>query len=134
MSIPGLIIALILSLIALAIVARPLLLPRRREPEQAERRRHQGLRLETYYLRLLSNIRDLDEDFATGKISDNDYRAEREIWVGRGIRLLRALDELERDLSSSADADDAERIDRAIDEAVAAYRAALRPPAEEDQP
>lgn len=128
MSIPGLMIALLLSLVALAIVARPLLRPERR-PES--RRPHQRERLEQYYQRLLTNIRDLDEDFATGKISGADYRAEREVWMGRGIRLLRVMDELERDASPSVD--DAERIDRAIAEALADYRAAQRPKPEEDQ-
>lgn len=133
MSIPGLAVALLLCLVALAIVARPLLRSARPERRTESRRPHQRERLEQYYRRLLTNIRDLDEDFATGKISDSDYQAEREVWMERGIRLLRVMDELEREASPPAEADDAERIDRAIDEALAEYRAALRPKPEEDQ-
>ncbi len=129
MSIPGLAVALLLALAALAIVARPLLRPARRERSAGAERRGQRERVQSYYERALTNIRDLDEDFTTGKMDEADYRAEREVWAGRGIRLLRALDELE---SANVDADDAERIDRAIDEAMAAYRETLRPESEED--
>ena len=136
MSVPGLLIALVLSMIALAIVARPLLLPARCERMAESSRRHQRDRVETYYERVLTNIRDLDEDFATGKISGADHRAEREVWVLRGIRLLRVSDQLGRD--ENPDGDAAARIDRAIEEAVAAYREQLRPardqPAEGDAP
>ena len=78
----------------------------------------------------LTNIRDLDEDFSTGKINEEDYRTEREVWARRGIRLLRALDQLE------GAEDDAEGIERAIEEAVAEYRESRpgppREPAEEE--
>ena len=126
MSIAGLLIALILSLIALAIVARPLLGPACRGRAAESGLRHQRERVVTYYERVLTNIRDLDEDFATGKINEEDYRTEREVWARRGIRLLRVLDQLERERTLAADEDDAERIDRAIEEAVAAYRAGFR--------
>ncbi len=137
MSIAGLLIALVLSLAALAIVARPLLRPARRERAAAENLRLQRDRLAAYYERVLTNIRDLDEDMATGKINQGDYKAEREAWVGRGIRLLRAQDQLEREGSLGVGGDDAARIDQAIEEAVAAYRAeslsAQPKPAERDR-
>lgn len=136
MSIAGLLIALAMSLAALAIVARPLLRPARGERASAENLRLQRDQLDLYYERVLTNIRDLDEDMATGKMNRSDYESEREAWVGRGIRLLRAQDQLEREGSLSEDGDDAARIDRAIEEAVAAYRAELQSaqpkPAEED--
>ena len=127
MSIPGLFIALLLSLIALAIVARPLLGPARRRRSAGSSLRLESERVQTYYERVLTNIRDLDEDFATGKINEDDYQAEREVWAQRGIRLLRVQDQMAREGSSAAAGADAERIDRAIEEAVAAYRAALHP-------
>ena len=122
MSIAGLLIALVLSLAALAIVARPLLRPARREHGDAQSLRLQRDRLSVFYERVLTNIRDLDEDMATGKINRGDYEAERETWVGRGIRLLRAQDQLERDGSLLVGVDEPDRVDRAIEEAVAAYR------------
>ncbi len=124
MSIPGLFIALLLSLIALAIVVRPLLGAARQRHSAGSSLRRESERVQTYYERVLTNIRDLDEDFATGKINEDDYRAEREVWAQRGIRLLRVQDQLEREDGSPAAGEGEERIDRAIEEAVAAYRAA----------
>lgn len=133
MSLPGLLIALVLSLIALAITLRPLLRPARRELAAKSSWRHQRDRVATYYERVLTNIRDLDEDFATDKISEGDYRVERDVWAQRGIQLLRVQDQLEHEVDSLDDA----KIDRAIEEAVAAYRDATRPtpgePAERDR-
>ncbi|MCY4064448.1 MAG: hypothetical protein OXG53_18930 [Chloroflexi bacterium] len=127
MSIPGLLLALVLSLIALAIVAHPLLGAARQRRRSGSSLGLESERVKTYYERVLSNIRDLDEDFATGKISEDDYHAEREVWAQRGIRLLRVQDQLEREGSSPMAGADPERLDRALEEAVAAYRAALQP-------
>ena len=125
MSWPGLFIALALSLIALAIVARPLLRPAGRERMAESGRRRQVERVESYYERVLTNIGDLDEDYSTGKVNEEEYRREREIWALRGIRLLRALDQLT--------GEDDDGLERAIDEAVAAYRESrLERPAEEE--
>ena len=123
MSIPGLLISLVLSLIALAIVARPLLRPARRERAAASTQREQRDRIETYYERVLTNIRDLDEDFVTGKINEGDYRIEREVWAERGIQLLRVKDQL---ANEQVWHEDEERIDRAIEAAVAVYRERLQ--------
>ena len=70
----------------------------------------------------MTNIRDLDEDFSTGKISAEDHQEEREIWARRGIQLLRAQDESDKERSQDAATPDAERIDKAIEGAVAGYR------------
>lgn len=92
MSLAGLLAALLLTVLALIIVAYPLL--RRQASTSA---RHSSPRdLETSYRRVLINIRDLDEDFATGKLDARSYRDERETWVGRGIELLRQIDERTR--------------------------------------
>ena len=46
----------------------------------------------TLYERVLNNLRDLDEDFSTGKIQQQDYEQERETWMQRGVQILKALD------------------------------------------
>ncbi len=123
MSIAGLLISLLLAAIATAIVARPLLQRSRHDGQQREAgRQHQREQLRTYYERVLTNIRDLDEDFATGKLSAADHQEEREVWLGRGIILLRALDELDKEQSLVSGANETESIDRAIEAAVSAYR------------
>ena len=117
MSIAGLLISMLLAVIAVAIVARPFMLSRGGAQGDAglQQQREQ---LRTAYERALTNIRDLDEDCATGKISEDDRQPEREFWVRRGVQLLRDLDEIDR----TSNALDADRVDRAIEAAVAARR------------
>jgi hypothetical protein len=50
-------------------------------------------RLLGLYERVLTTIRDLDEDYSTGKMPEESYRQEREIWSQRGVEVLQALDE-----------------------------------------
>lgn len=120
MSIVGLIITLALVLIAIVVVARPFLRLAPGRPEADASRQLQRERVESYYERVLTNIRDLDEDFQTGKIAETDYREDREVWVYRGMRLLRVADSLDGEQGlGAADADD---IDRAIEAAVRAVR------------
>lgn len=122
MSIAGLLISLLLAAIAIAIVARPLLRSRRGGQQENASRQQQREQLRTYYERVLTNIRDLDEDFSTGKLSGADHQQEREVWLQRGIILLRALDELDKEQRPPSSASEADSIDRAIEAAVAAYR------------
>ncbi len=89
MSLAGLLGALLLTGLALIIVAYPLL----RQPESTGALRSSQRNLDTNYQRVLINIRDLDEDFATGKLDAHSYHDEREAWARRGIELLRQIDE-----------------------------------------
>ena len=88
MSIAGLAIALLLTLLTLAIVAYPLL----RAPSTATAQ-NLSRDLDAQYERVLVNIRDLDEDHATGKLDSADYHSEREVQLQRGIELLRRRDQ-----------------------------------------
>ena len=117
MSIPGLLISLLLALIALAIVARPFFSAAR--GGNGADTDDQGDRVDNYYERVLTNIRDLDEDLATGKISAADHGREREVWVARGLALLRLQDQLGAQQQAAAEATD---LDEMIEAAVAAYR------------
>jgi len=119
MSILGLLLSLLLALIAIAIVAHPLLGAARNRQAGGANADAQRERVANYYKRVLTNIRDLDEDLATGKISAADHGREREVWVARGIALLRLQDQLD---AQQRTAPDSEAIDRAIEAAVAAYR------------
>ena len=117
MSVTGLLISLLLALIAIAIVAHPLLGAARSGNEAASD--EQGDRVGNYYERVLTNIRDLDEDLATGKISEADHGREREVWVARGIALLRLQDQLAAQRGTTDITADTEAM---IEAAVAAYR------------
>jgi hypothetical protein len=119
MTVPGLVITLILLAALLVWIALPLL---RRDVVIDSRARmivHQRERLEIYYQRVLRNIRDLDEDRATGKLSEGDYQAERELWMQRGIAAIKAIETLDSAPLPVATGDDA-AIDAAIDREIEA--------------
>lgn len=121
MSMQGLIITFVITAIVGLWVLLPLLRqhPSRKRATQ-ESTNLQQERLIVIYERVLTNIRDLDEDYATGKISSDDYEAEREIWVERGITILRAMDE--QTPLDIPDESDEHVVEDAIEAAVKAYR------------
>lgn len=130
MSVGGLIFFLLLLAVTAALVAVPLL---KRDSDQTADSLHiqkQRERLLIYYERVLTNLRDLDEDHMTGKMPDEAYNAEREEWMLRGIQVLRALEDLDdHSIIPTAVHDEAgvdEAIDDAIEAAIAARRKAAR--------
>ena len=112
MSVPGLLVALVLLVAIIIMVVPPLF--EREKPSEDESSAKQRERLLAYYNRVLTNIRDLDEDQATGKINPADYETERELWMQRGIQALKALDEAGEAADNPAD--------DPVEQAVAAYR------------
>ncbi len=126
MSLPGIVMGLVIVVGVLLFVAAPLLQrPSSTTSDQLliEKQRE---RLLLVYERVLGNLRDLDEDHTTYKMSDSDYSTEREIWVQRGIQVLKTLDELNARhvITTSTGVEDIDRaIDIRIEAAVAAYRA-----------
>jgi hypothetical protein len=117
----GLLVALALIVTVGLWISSPLWSDRSKTKNDLETKQKQVERLWVFYEQALRNIRDLEDDHATGKISAEDYQREREEWTQRGIALLKALDSLGTDsiITSSAP----EKIDDAIEAAVAAYRA-----------
>ncbi len=121
MSITGLILSLIITGIIFLIVVYPFVRPHQQTVDLALQQQYD--RIQAYYERVLTNIHDLDEDHATGKINETDYNEEREVWVYRGIRLLRVQDQLDREHSLvTSDHLEMSDIDAAIEEAILAYR------------
>lgn len=125
MSLEGWIITLTLLIIVGLWNITPLL--QRKQGANASTQK-QYERLLTHYERVLNNIRDLDEDHATGKIQIEDYAQEREEWVQRGIQVLMAFDELGYKtpalprVEAKTGAEIERTVDRQIEAAVAAYR------------
>jgi hypothetical protein len=81
---------------AVLLVAWPFLTPYRGEPEQVlserDRERLQLLeRRDTAY----ADLRDLEQDHRTNKVSDIDYESERRRLRAEAAAALRALDQLE---------------------------------------
>lgn len=126
MSIEGLIGSALVALVLLMAVLWPFVIqPRRSVSDEALT--HQRERALTYYERVLNNIRDLDEDHATGKIDTETYTVERENWAQRGAQLLKLLDELDHDHAIAPQAADEAEIDAAIEASIdAAMQHALQ--------
>ena len=126
MSIAGLIASLVLTLFVLFWVGFPFLGTQNQRINPNTSRLRQEERMHLYYERVLRNINDLDEDRATGKLNEDDYNADRSIWVRRGVEILKRIDELSEDqLIAPLDADDAvidTAIDQSIETAVHAYQ------------
>lgn len=118
MSLEGLIVSLVLVIVTVGLVALPIL---RRDPTARSSEgvliQKQRERLLVYYERVLTNLRDLDEDHSTGKIQTADYESEREDWVQRGVQVLKALEQLDQHRTIVADADQ-ESLDHAIDDSI----------------
>ncbi|MBI1282252.1 MAG: hypothetical protein GC179_29265 [Anaerolineaceae bacterium] len=126
MSLPGLVMGLVIVVGLVLFVAGPLLQRSDTTTTEDERIEKQRERLLIVYERVLGNIRDLDEDHTTLKMSDEDYATERELWVQRGIQVLKTLDELDAKyvVTTSVTPEDIDRaIDTRIEAAVAAYHA-----------
>lgn len=127
MSTEGIILAILITGLSLAWVAAPMLRKQNASMLSHEAHNKRRERLLTYYERVITNIRDLDEDRATGKIAEDEYTTEREDWVQRGVQVLKALDTLEAESPSDSHATlDEAVIDREIDSAIEAAVAARR--------
>ena len=126
MSLPGLFMGLVIVVGILLFVASPLFQSSNATASDDVLIEKQRERLFMVYERVLGNMRDLDEDHTTHKMSDEDYTTERELWVQRGIQVLKTLDELDAKhmVTTSVAPEDIDRaIDKQSEAAVAAYRA-----------
>lgn len=91
MSIGGLLFSVLLFGVVLALVMIPLMRSSQLSVGAFERRQRQQVL--AYYERVLRNLRDLEDDHTTGKISEEEYQIERELWMGRGVQVLQVLNE-----------------------------------------
>lgn len=112
MDLGSLLLSLALVIIVAAFVARPLV-------EQAANHRESASPADDLIARreaVLIELRDLDFDHATGKVSDGDYAEQRARLVAKGSEVLRALDQL------TIAHDSSDSLDDEIEKAVAARR------------
>lgn len=141
MSIAGLILAVVMGLATLAVLMLPYLRYRSTPINNALMRSGQTRdALLTTYERVLSAIRDLDDDFQTGKLAQETYQAERAIWAERGVQVLQKIEAAD---ATPAPKNNAKRrdttpvggfappavaadaaLDEAVEEAIAKYRKA----------
>lgn len=124
MSLEGLLLSVVIFALVLIFIGAPLLSRRKLDTVQAAQRQRE--RLTVYYERVLHNLHDLDEDYATGKLDADDYTQERELWTQRGIVALKQLETLDTaHLLADASADTAtidHDIEQMIEASLAAYK------------
>lgn len=119
MTTEALIIVIIMLIVSVVAIAMPFVSARRAKRQESvitlQKARDELL---TSYERVLSTIRDLDDDFQTGKLSETEYRQEREYWAEMGVRLLRQLDPNGAPAGEPAPARAANAADQVLDEAI----------------
>lgn len=132
MSTTGMIVSIVLVALALFFVLWPFLRRGGTDAAEAARLRKAHDELLTSYERVLSSIRDLDEDFQIGKLDEETYQRERGFWTERGVALLK---EIEADIArsggprrkmASSDGKADQALDSAIEEAILAYRSSVK--------
>lgn len=93
MSIEGVIGGVVLLVVALVVIALPFLRERWTPISAREVMLHKAREeLMTTYERILASIRDLDEDYQTGKLTEDVYQRERAYWAERGVLVLQQLE------------------------------------------
>ncbi|GAB1421712.1 hypothetical protein MASR2M15_18940 [Anaerolineales bacterium] len=119
MSLTGILFGIALIILSGIYVLAPLFSKKGAEQSLKGEIEKQKQRALNYYERVIINIRDLDEDKSTGKIHQQEYTQDREIWVQRGISVLKIMDELnqQQSLTPAGTASEAE-IDAAIEKAI----------------
>lgn len=117
MSIGGILIGIVLVIVVTWLVAAPFF---SREQVQSAEKAREIATFQVQYERILTNIRDLDEDYALGKITEAFYNTERSRLASAGVSLLQAMDASTQQPPS----DDLlnERLDADIEAAIAARR------------
>lgn len=113
MDLGSLLLGLALLLLVAFVVARPIL--ERQDATEIEISRADQLVAERESL--LTTLRDLDFDYATGKISEEDYVPQRAQLVAQGVAVLRQLDAL-----GVVGRDGAARVEDEVEQAIAARR------------
>jgi len=140
MSTISIVILFVIASASLLLIAQPLITRKARGIQASEEMLND-------YEFVLATIRDLDEDFNTGKVSAETYERERAFWTERGIAMLqelvpdadasvaikqRVVDALDTPSDTSADkpartttaTPDDDQLDAIIEQAISSYRSA----------
>ncbi|MBK8135609.1 MAG: hypothetical protein KA401_01645 [Anaerolineae bacterium] len=122
MSIEAVVVSAVMILLALYLVITPFRSTQTVSPAALQFQRQRDALL-VYYQQVTSSLRDLQEDSASGKIPPEEFEVEHEKWMQRGVQILQALQELDRDhlpLMVNAETP-VEDVNQAIEDAVQQY-------------
>jgi hypothetical protein len=109
--------AFLLVLAVAYLVGRPFLLPVVDDAVAAQAREDRD--------RVVSQLRDLDMEFATAKLAEDEYRTQRASRIAEFDAVETTLAEAERPLDEEPDGAAPESLDAAIEERIAAHRRAM---------
>jgi hypothetical protein len=130
MSVLGIIVSAAIGVFGVIYLALPLLRRNQALHGVALKNHKDREMLLTAYERVLMTIRDLDEDYQVGKLDAESYHEERELWAGRGVEVLEALEKaggakFKADRRKTAapvtNADPDSELDSALEQAIARY-------------
>lgn len=91
MDIGSILAGLALTLLTVAFVALPLIQHRGKDVTETERLSSE---LQAGRDRVLNSLQELEMDFNTGKILEEDYRSQRQVLMKEGAGILRRIDDL----------------------------------------
>lgn len=117
------------SLVGLTVlwILRPLMGGVERERERTPEAR-QVAELTIQHEMAVKSLRDLENDYAAGKLDDADYQAQRNVLLAEGVAVLQRLDALQAGLAVADPV-----LDKEIETAVAARRV-ITPQADAPRP
>lgn len=126
-----LILGIVIVALSLLVVALPFLSSGREKTVSSASSRLNGEleRLQMEREAAYSTIRDLDFDYETGKLTEEDYLQQRKQWVARGVDILKAIDTLQQatgdvvvERTGVNEVNDDDDLDAQIEAAIAARR------------
>lgn len=127
MSIEGLVITLLILGVSIAYLAVPFFRRTITLKDAALQQQKEHETLLVSYERILTTIRDIDEDYQLGKLPQDAYSELREKWAERGASVLESLEKLnghkpkEKKKVETASPDADTVLDDAIEQAIANY-------------
>ena len=129
MSIEGLIGLIVMLVVGLGALLIPFITSKKTSTSTEKRQLDLSRdELVASYERVLSTLRDLEDDSKSHKMHPADYEREHAYWSQYGIKLLHLLDgQTDLDDETMIDNDDDEiMLDRSVEDAIYNYRVALQ--------
>ncbi len=102
MSIAGLFLLIMLFASVALVVLWPLLQTQDKHAGEGRAAPSALAQLQTEHEAILVSVRDLDFDYQTGKLTEDEYLAQRESLMQRGVEILKQIDSQRTDLIERA--------------------------------
>lgn len=121
MTTTGLVLSVVIVLAGTVWMLWPLFRPSANIPTDEILLQKQREHLLVHYEQVLRSLRDLDEDYSTGKVHPEIYETSREEWMRSGMELRKALDDMPMPHIADSEQMNNEELDEAIEQEIAKY-------------